>query len=162
MQEADIVHTDDLRAGQLLLLPLVLFHNPGASERLNHLGIEAPTSQQVSAALARFTEAGLETRVTEQDMCCHAAQHKVFVTAPDVPLGWWEVLHRPRRQPGQPRRGVELGLRSGMQHRGHRAGHLLHLILAPAGRWPICQDAPVTARPVQPQPQPPAQPGARS
>ena len=23
-------------------------------------------------------------------MCCHAAQDKVFVTAPDVPLGWWE------------------------------------------------------------------------
>ena len=71
-------------------LKLVLFQNPGASERLNHLGIEAPTSQQVTAALARFTEAGLETRVTEHDVCCHAAQHKVFVTAPDVPLGWWE------------------------------------------------------------------------
>ena len=68
-------------------LKLVLFQNPGASERLNHLGIEAPTSQQVTAALARFTEAGLETRVTEHDVCCHAAQHKVIVTAPDVPLG---------------------------------------------------------------------------
>jgi catechol 2,3-dioxygenase-like lactoylglutathione lyase family enzyme len=56
-------------------LKLVLFQNPGAAERLNHLGIEAPTSQQVTAALARFTEAGLETRVTEQDVCCHAAQH---------------------------------------------------------------------------------------
>ena len=44
----------------------------------------------MTAALARFTEAGLETRVTEHDVCCHAAQHKVFVTAPDVPLGWWE------------------------------------------------------------------------
>ena len=44
----------------------------------------------MTAALARFTEAGLETRVTEQDVCCHAVQHKVFVTAPDVPLGWWE------------------------------------------------------------------------
>ena len=71
-------------------LKLVLFQNPGAAERLNHLGIEAPTSQQVTAALTRFTEAGLETRVTEQDVCCHAAQHKVFVTAPNVPLGWWE------------------------------------------------------------------------
>ena len=71
-------------------LKLVPFQNPGATERLNHLGIEAPTSQQVTAALARFTEAGLETRETEQDVCCHAAQHKVFVTAPDVPLGWWE------------------------------------------------------------------------
>ena len=71
-------------------LKLVLFQNPGAPERLNHLGIEAPTSAQVTAALTRFTEAGLETRVAEQDVCCHAAQHKLFVTAPDVPLGWWE------------------------------------------------------------------------
>jgi catechol 2,3-dioxygenase-like lactoylglutathione lyase family enzyme len=71
-------------------LKLVLIENAGASERLNHLGIEASTSEEVTAALARFTAAGLQTRVAEQDVCCHAAQHKVFVTAPDVPLGWWE------------------------------------------------------------------------
>ena len=23
-------------------------------------------------------------------LCCHATQDKVFVAAPDVPLGWWE------------------------------------------------------------------------
>ena len=44
----------------------------------------------VSAALARFQAAGLETRLAEQDLCCHAVHDKVFVTAPDVPLGWWE------------------------------------------------------------------------
>lgn len=71
-------------------LKLVLFENRGAGERLNHLGIEAPTTEQVSAALARFQAAGLETRVAEHDVCCHAVQDKVFVTAPDVPLGWWE------------------------------------------------------------------------
>jgi catechol 2,3-dioxygenase-like lactoylglutathione lyase family enzyme len=71
-------------------LKLVLFESPGAGERLNHLGIEAPTSEQVSAALARFQAAGLQTRLAEQDLCCHAVQDKVFVTAPDVPLGWWE------------------------------------------------------------------------
>ena len=32
----------------------------------------------------------LETTVAENDVCCHATQDKVFVTAPDVPLGWWE------------------------------------------------------------------------
>ena len=83
-------------------LKLVLFQNPGAPERLNHLGIEAPTSQQVTAALARFTEAGLETRETEQDVCCHAAQHKVFVTAPDVPLGWWEYYTVTDDDPANP------------------------------------------------------------
>ena len=43
-------------------LKLVLIENRGASERLNHLGIEAATSEQVTAALARFTQTGLETR----------------------------------------------------------------------------------------------------
>jgi hypothetical protein len=71
-------------------LKLVLIEKPGAGGGLNHLGIEAPTSERVDDALARFQTAGLQTQVAEQDVCCHAAQHKVFVTAPDVPLGWWE------------------------------------------------------------------------
>jgi catechol 2,3-dioxygenase-like lactoylglutathione lyase family enzyme len=82
-------------------LKLVLIENPHASERLNHLGIEAPTSEQVAAALARFTGAGLEVRVAEQDVCCHAAQHKVFVTAPDV-LGWWEYYTVTDDNPANP------------------------------------------------------------
>jgi hypothetical protein len=71
-------------------LKLVLFENPGASERLNHLGVEAPTPEYVTAALDRFRSAGLATTVAEQDLCCHAVQDKVFVGAPDVPNGWWE------------------------------------------------------------------------
>jgi catechol 2,3-dioxygenase-like lactoylglutathione lyase family enzyme len=71
-------------------LKLVLIENPGAGERLNHLGVEAPTTEHVTRALARFRAAGLATTVAEQDVCCHAVQDKVFITAPDVPLGWWE------------------------------------------------------------------------
>ena len=70
-------------------LKLVLIEKPGADERLNHLGVEADTAEQVVAAQERF-QAVLETRVAAQDVCCHATQDKVFVTAPDVPLGWWE------------------------------------------------------------------------
>ena len=40
--------------------------------------------------MARFHALGLKASVAEQDVCCHATQDKVFVTAPDVPLGWWE------------------------------------------------------------------------
>ena len=83
-------------------LKLVLFHNPGAGERLNHLGIEAPTAQHVSEALARFQAAGLQTRFAEQDVCCHAVQDKVFVTAPDVPLGWWEYYTVTDDNPAEP------------------------------------------------------------
>jgi catechol 2,3-dioxygenase-like lactoylglutathione lyase family enzyme len=71
-------------------LKLVLIEKPGDGERLNHLGVEAETSEEVTAALTRFREAGLEATLAEQDVCCHAVQDKVFVTAPDTPTGWWE------------------------------------------------------------------------
>ena len=83
-------------------LKLVLFQSPGAGERLNHLGIEAPTAQHVSEALARFQAAGLQTRFAEQDVCCHAVQDKVFITAPDVPLGWWEYYKITDDNPAEP------------------------------------------------------------
>ena len=61
-------------------LKLVLIENPGAGERLNHLGIEAPTPEQVTAALARFQSVGLTTRVAEQDVCCHAVHDLAGLT----------------------------------------------------------------------------------
>ena len=71
-------------------LKLVLFENADASETLNHLGIEAMRVEDVAAADERFRAAGLDTRSITGDLCCHAAQDKVFVTAPGVPFGWWE------------------------------------------------------------------------
>jgi catechol 2,3-dioxygenase-like lactoylglutathione lyase family enzyme len=71
-------------------LKLVLFENADAPGTLNHLGIEAPSVEAVAAADGRFRAAGLDTRSITDDLCCHAVQDKVFVTAPDVPLGWWE------------------------------------------------------------------------
>jgi catechol 2,3-dioxygenase-like lactoylglutathione lyase family enzyme len=71
-------------------LKLVLFESADAAGTLNHLGIEAPSVDAVSAADERFRAAGLATRSITDDLCCHAVQDKVFVTAPDVPLGWWE------------------------------------------------------------------------
>jgi catechol 2,3-dioxygenase-like lactoylglutathione lyase family enzyme len=83
-------------------LKLVLIENPGTGERLNHLGVEAPTPDHVAAALARFRAAGLATTVAQQDVCCHAVQDKVFVAAPDVPLGWWEYYTVTDDQPANP------------------------------------------------------------
>jgi len=83
-------------------LKLVLIERPGASERLNHLGVEAATADDVNKALQRLQEAGLETSVAEQDVCCHATQDKVFVTAPDVPLGWWEFYAVTDDNPANP------------------------------------------------------------
>jgi catechol 2,3-dioxygenase-like lactoylglutathione lyase family enzyme len=71
-------------------LKLVLFHNPDAPEALNHIGVEVPEPADVVAAAERFEAAGLAHRMSEADLCCHAVQDKVWVDAPDVPLGGWE------------------------------------------------------------------------
>ena len=72
-------------------LKLVLFEHPHADSALNHLGVEVRSTSDVVAAAKRFAAAGLTHRVTESDRCCHAVQDKVWVDAPDVPLGAWEV-----------------------------------------------------------------------
>ena len=83
-------------------LKLVLIQNPEAGERLNPLGVESTTPDGVAAALERFTAAGLDTTVAEQDVCCHAVQDKVFVAAPEVPLGWWEFYTVTNDNPANP------------------------------------------------------------
>lgn len=70
-------------------LKLVLFENPGATP-LNHLGVEVMSTDDVAAASQRFSAAGLAHTTSEADRCCHAVQDKVWVEAPDVPLGGWE------------------------------------------------------------------------
>jgi predicted enzyme related to lactoylglutathione lyase len=83
-------------------LKLVLIEKPDAAEHLNHLGVEAAIADQVATALERFQAAGLETTVAEQDVCCHATQDKIFVTAPNVPLGWWEFYSVTDDNPANP------------------------------------------------------------
>jgi catechol 2,3-dioxygenase-like lactoylglutathione lyase family enzyme len=70
-------------------LKLVLFENPGAPP-LNHLGVELPDTESVTASAARFATSALRHTVHAADRCCHAVQDKVWVDAPDVPLGGWE------------------------------------------------------------------------
>jgi catechol 2,3-dioxygenase-like lactoylglutathione lyase family enzyme len=83
-------------------LKLVLIEKPGATEHLNHLGVEADSADGIATAMERFEAAGLHTTVAEQDVCCHATQDKVFVTAPDAPLGWWEFYSISDDNPGNP------------------------------------------------------------
>ena len=90
-------------------LKLVLIEKPGANEHLNHLGVEAADAEDVVTALQRFQAAGLETEVAEQDVCCHATQDKVFVTAPTCHSDggsstWSPTTILPIRMPRQRRR----------------------------------------------------------
>ncbi len=72
-------------------LKLVLFENPDAASPLNHLGVEvADTGRRRRGGRAGSTPPGCAHTMTEADRCCHAVQDKVWVDAPDVPLGAWE------------------------------------------------------------------------
>jgi len=71
-------------------LKLVLIEDanqtPGS---LNHLGVEVPSTDDVSAAQARLADEGLATAVEEQTACCYAVQDKVWVDGPGGEP--WEV-----------------------------------------------------------------------
>src|SRR6266540_3938363 len=62
-------------------LKLVLFENAEAN-RLNHIGVEVMSTDEVAAHQARLTTEGL-TPVDESGTCCFATQEKVWVDGPD-------------------------------------------------------------------------------
>jgi catechol 2,3-dioxygenase-like lactoylglutathione lyase family enzyme len=68
-------------------LKLVLFESPNAESRLNHLGVEVASSDEVAAHQARLAADGLAP-VDESGTCCFAKQDKVWVDGPD---GAWEI-----------------------------------------------------------------------
>ena len=68
-------------------LKLVLFEQADASARLNHLGVEVGSSDEVAAHQTRLASAGLAP-VDESGTCCFAKQDKVWVDGPD---GAWEI-----------------------------------------------------------------------
>lgn len=71
-------------------LKLVLLEGkPGEATRMDHLGIEVETTDEVTAATRRLADAGLATRVENNTTCCYAVQDKVWVTGPGNEP--WEV-----------------------------------------------------------------------
>jgi catechol 2,3-dioxygenase-like lactoylglutathione lyase family enzyme len=71
-------------------LKLVLLEGEaGEATRMDHLGVEVATADEVTAATARLAGAGLATRVEENTTCCYAVQDKVWVSGPGGEP--WEV-----------------------------------------------------------------------
>ena len=70
-------------------LKLVLFESPGALGKLNHLGIEVESADQVAEARERLQQASLLVRSADRTPCCYATQDKAWVTDPDGDD--WEV-----------------------------------------------------------------------
>lgn len=74
-------------------LKLVLFENPEAPERLNHLGVEVFEAEEVSVATDRLRGAGFETLVEDETTCCYAKADKVWATEPDgLRWEWYRVI----------------------------------------------------------------------
>jgi catechol 2,3-dioxygenase-like lactoylglutathione lyase family enzyme len=70
-------------------LKLVLIENPEAEGRLNHLGVEVFSTDEVAAAQARLADDGLATATQDNVTCCYAVQDKVWVDDPDGSP--WEI-----------------------------------------------------------------------
>ncbi|MET8617665.1 ArsI/CadI family heavy metal resistance metalloenzyme [Streptomyces albidoflavus] len=71
-------------------LKLVLIQGePGGETRLDHLGVEVATTEEVTAATTRLKEAGLATFEENDTSCCYALQDKVWVHGPGREP--WEV-----------------------------------------------------------------------
>jgi catechol 2,3-dioxygenase-like lactoylglutathione lyase family enzyme len=71
-------------------LKLVLLEGgAGEATRMDHLGVEVPSTGEVTAAASRLAAAGLATRPEENTTCCYAVQDKVWVTGPGGEP--WEV-----------------------------------------------------------------------
>lgn len=70
-------------------LKLVLIENPGAAGKLNHLGIEVESSEQVVQVSDRLQQTDLPVTPKTQSTCCYALQDKVWLKDPDG--AGWEV-----------------------------------------------------------------------
>ncbi len=68
-------------------LKLVLFENPQAAERLNHLGVEVFRRAELDAARRHLSAADLLESDSHDEVCCHATQDKVWAREPQG-LGW--------------------------------------------------------------------------
>jgi catechol 2,3-dioxygenase-like lactoylglutathione lyase family enzyme len=68
-------------------LKLILFEKADADSRLNHLGVEVASSDEVWAHQARLTDEGVDA-IEQSGTCCFAKQDKVWVDGPD---GAWEI-----------------------------------------------------------------------
>ncbi|MFE3204823.1 ArsI/CadI family heavy metal resistance metalloenzyme [Embleya sp. NPDC059237] len=71
-------------------LKLVLIEGEaGRDTRLDHLGVEVDSTDDVTAAITRLKDAGLATFEENDTSCCYALQDKVWVHGPGKEP--WEV-----------------------------------------------------------------------
>jgi catechol 2,3-dioxygenase-like lactoylglutathione lyase family enzyme len=73
-------------------LKLVLIENPGATDSINHLGVEVATVDEVRTTHERLTQSGAPTMIEGETVCCYAVQDKFWVEGGDIPFEVYTVL----------------------------------------------------------------------
>ena len=64
-------------------LKLVLFENPNATERLNHVGFETFDNDDVEKAIERLEPIGLASDIVRDEHCCYARKSTVYAHDPE-------------------------------------------------------------------------------
>jgi len=83
-------------------LKLVLFENPEADQRLNHLGIELDEPAQILSTQARLAKSGILDEVVNDQTCCHARQDKLWSREPQgLHWEWYRISDDAPEQPAQ-------------------------------------------------------------
>jgi catechol 2,3-dioxygenase-like lactoylglutathione lyase family enzyme len=73
-------------------LKLVLIEQSGATEHLNHLGVEVLEPTELETAVRRLRQQGLTATPLASETCCHAVQDKIWSIAPDgEPWEWYRI-----------------------------------------------------------------------
>lgn len=74
-------------------LKLVLFENPGAEQRINHLGVEVFDDLDIEAARQRLASGKIEHVMEQEKVCCYAPQNKVITHDREGTMWeWYRVL----------------------------------------------------------------------
>ncbi len=73
-------------------LKLVLFEDPNAHQRLNHLGVEVFDEDQIETASKRLSQQGVLDEVQRDETCCHATQNKLWSNEPQgLRWEWYRI-----------------------------------------------------------------------
>lgn len=73
-------------------LKLVLFENQHASDRINHLGVEVGTQEELDVAISRLNAEGMVDLREDETTCCHATQNKVWSSEPEgIKWEWYRI-----------------------------------------------------------------------
>ncbi len=80
---------------------LVLFENPDAEQRLNHVGFETDATE-LEGEIPRLEEAGVADRVLMDETCCYAEKSTVYSQDPEGLLWEFYRVRGDSETPGAP------------------------------------------------------------